>query len=222
MTHAEAVIAARNNAAWCDTVCRAHGTVGVRDADAWSVPRRSPPWYPDAVTLRPQARAATLLDRIDAGVGASVKDSFAALDLTPYGFRVLVEGRWIHRPPGGVPDGPRLIPVATAAALTDWADAHGGTALRHPALLADPAVTVLAAYDPAGRVTGGAVVSRGGGTLGVSNVFGADPAAVWRGVCAAFGTEPLVGWETTDDLPPALDVGFRPVGPLQVWVRPPA
>jgi hypothetical protein len=222
MTHVEAVSAAWNNAAWCDTVCRIDGTAGVRDADAWSVPRRSPPWYPDAVTLRPQARADALLRRIDAGAGASVKDSFATLDLTPYGFRVLVEGRWIHRPPGGVPDGPRLTPVTTTAALAAWADAHGGTALRRPALLADPAVTVLAAYDPAGRVTGGAVVSRGGGTLGVSNVFGADAAAVWRGVCGRFGTEPLVGWETADDLPPALDVGFRPVGALRVWLRPEA
>ncbi|BCL17603.1 hypothetical protein [Micromonospora sagamiensis] len=220
MAHAEAVTAARNNAAWCDAVCRAHGTTGVRDADAWSVPRRSPPWYPDAVTLRPEATVAALLRRVDAGPGASVKDSFAALDLAPYGFRVLVAGRWIHRPAGDVPAGPPLTPVTTASALAAWADAHGGVALRHPALLADPSVTVLAAYGPAGTVTGGAVVSAGGGAVGVSNVFGTDPAVVWRGVCARFGTGPLVGWETDDDLSPALDVGFRPVGPLRVWLRP--
>ncbi|XTZ13127.1 hypothetical protein ACQSSU_16360 [Micromonospora echinospora] len=222
MTHAEAVTAARNNAAWCDVVCRAHGTTGTSDADAWSVPRRSPPWYPDAVTLRPEASAAALLRRVDAGPEASVKDSFAALDLAPYGFRVLVEGQWIHRPAGGVPDGLPLTPVTTAPALAAWAEAHGGTALRHPALLADPGVTVLAAYGPDGTVTGGAVVSAGGGAVGVSNVFGSDPAAVWRGVCARFGVGPLVGWEPDGDLPSALDVGFRPVGPLRVWRRPQA
>lgn len=29
---------------------------------------------------------------------ASVKDSFAGLDLTQFGFRVLFEAQWIHRP----------------------------------------------------------------------------------------------------------------------------
>ncbi|MEV6814033.1 hypothetical protein [Micromonospora sp. NPDC051296] len=44
--------AVRENAAWCDLVCRTHGQPGSVDADTWSVPRRSPPWYPDAVTLQ--------------------------------------------------------------------------------------------------------------------------------------------------------------------------
>lgn len=219
---AEVVTGARNNAAWCGAVCRTHGLTGVRNAEAWTVPHRSPPYYPDAVTLRPDVSAEQLLRRIDAGPGASVKDSYATLDLSPYGFEVLIEAQWIHRPPGCVPVGPPLTPVTTAPALAAWAEAHGGGTVFRPALLADPAVTVLAAYGPAGAVTGGAVVSRGGGALGVSNVFGVDPVAVWRGLCARYGEEPLVGWEVDADLRAAREVGFRPVGPLRVWLHPAA
>ncbi|WDZ82970.1 hypothetical protein [Micromonospora cathayae] len=214
---AEVLTAADNNAAWCDTVCRSHGLAGWGDGEAWSVPRRSPPRYPDAVTLRPDLPPEAVLGRIDAGPGASVKDSFATLDLTRYGFDVIVEGQWIHRAPAAAASGPPLTPVSTTRALAAWATAHGGGAVFRPALLADPAVTVLARYDPSGAVVGGAVVSRGGGVLGVSNVFGPDPAAVWRGVCVRFGREALVGWESDDDLPPARESGFRPAGPLRVW-----
>ena len=48
--------AARNNAEWCDTVCRVNGCAGRFGGDAWTTARRSPQYYPDAVTL---ARTAT-------------------------------------------------------------------------------------------------------------------------------------------------------------------
>lgn len=54
---------------------------------------------PDAVTLVPGADPVALAARIDtAAPGAAVKDSFADLDLTEGGFRVLFEAQWIHRP----------------------------------------------------------------------------------------------------------------------------
>ncbi|MGC4806921.1 hypothetical protein [Micromonospora sp. DT233] len=241
--------AARDNAAWCDLLCRTHGLPGTVDADAWSVPRRSPPWYPDAVTLRPGVDAEALLARIDAGPGASVKDSFADLDLAPYGFRVLFAAAWILRPavPGSPPpppapadatgagppadgpvstpvtpaDDPLLIPVTAAEGLAAWAAAHGGGDLFRPALLDDSRITVLARLDAAGAVVGGAVLSRTGAAVGVSNVF-ARPAAVaqvWHGVAAARPDLPLVGYESGDDLPPAERAGFRRIGPLRVWLR---
>lgn len=221
--------AARNNAEWCDIVCASHGLVGRFDADAWSVPRRSPPWYPDAVTLRPGVAAEAVLDRIDAGPGASVKDSFTDLDLRPYGFRVLFTARWIHRPPvaapappSGAADGrPPLAPVTTPDRLAVWAAAHGGGELFRPALLGDPRVTVLAAWTAGGAVAGGAVLNRRGPVTGVSNVFasGADAADVWAAVHAARPGEPLVGYESGDDLTAAVRAGFTTGGPLRVWVR---
>ncbi|MFC0006558.1 hypothetical protein [Micromonospora siamensis] len=209
--------AARDNADWCAAVCAAHGLTGVVDTDAWSVPRRSPPLYPDAVTLRPGVDPGALLARIDAGPGASVKDSFADLDLHRHGFRVLFAAEWIHRPPVDPPAAPALTPVTTAAALARWAAAHGGGPAFRPALLAAPRITVLARYAPDGTVTGGAVLTRGPVVTGVSNVFGEG---VWPAVCgSASSGVALVGYESGDDLAAAARVGFTAVGPLRIWLR---
>ncbi|MGC4769832.1 hypothetical protein ACLQ25_12770 [Micromonospora sp. DT44] len=212
--------AAHNNAQWCEVVCASHGLVGRTDADAWSVPRRSPPWYPDAVTLRPGVDPEALLARIDDGAGASVKDSFADLDLAAYGFRVLFDAQWIHRPPTEPPAGPPLTPVTTGHGLAAWASAHGGGELFRPALLADPRIRVLARYDENGTVIGGAVVS-GDDPCGVSNLFSStdDADEIWRAVVVARPGVLLVGYESAPDLPPARRAGFLPLGPLRVWLR---
>ncbi|MFC7548155.1 hypothetical protein [Plantactinospora sp. GCM10030261] len=214
--------AARNNAEWCATVCRTHGIVGAFDPDAWTVPRRSPPLYPDAVTLRATAPP-TLLDRVDAGPGASVKDSFATLDLSGYGFAVLFEAVWIHRAPGPAPTVVRRAAraVRTDDELAEWAATHGAGEAFRPELLADPAVTVLAIRDTDGGVAGGAVVNRTGSVVGVSNVFAvtATPDEVWSAVVARLPDVPLVGYESGADLEPAERVGFRRLGPLRVWLR---
>ncbi|MFF5180875.1 hypothetical protein ACFY2Q_22835 [Micromonospora sp. NPDC000316] len=212
--------AARNNAEWCDVVCGTHGVAGRFDDDAWSAPRRSPTWYPDAVTLRPGVDADALLARIDAGPGASVKDSFADLDLSGYGFRVLFDAQWIHRPPTDPPAGPLLTRVTTPQGLAAWATAHGGGDLFRPALLADDRVRVLARYDGRGEITGGAVVS-GDGPYGVSNLFSRTdkPGEIWHGVLATVPRLPLVGYESGPDLTPALEAGFTAVAPLRVWLR---
>ena len=49
-------IAAHNNAQWCDLVARSHGVVCTTDAAAWTAATRTPPFYPDAVTLSPSIR----------------------------------------------------------------------------------------------------------------------------------------------------------------------
>jgi hypothetical protein len=87
--------AARNNADWCDGVCRAQGIEGRFERECWSSPRRTPPHYPDAVTLVPGVAPDLLLARVDAGDGCSVKDSFADVDLGPFGFRELFRAQWI-------------------------------------------------------------------------------------------------------------------------------
>ncbi|MFF5054924.1 hypothetical protein ACFY1S_17260 [Micromonospora sp. NPDC000663] len=213
--------AARDNADWCAALCASHGSAGRIDADAWSVPRRSPQWYPDAVTLRPGVDPDALLDRIEGGPGASVKDSFADLDLSGHGFEVLFDAQWIHRPPTDRPAGTPLAPVDTAQRLAAWAAAHGGGQLFRPRLLANPRVRVLARYDERDAVTCGAVVS-GEGVVGVSNVFTrtGDPADVWRGVLATLPGVALVGYESGTDLALAIEAGFAPLGPLRVWLHP--
>ncbi|MGW0702626.1 hypothetical protein ACWD0A_25605 [Streptomyces sp. NPDC002867] len=233
VTNDWALRAARNNAAWCEAMCRAHGRPGAFAPRAWTNPRRTPPLYPDAVTLAPDASAADVLAGIDtSAAGASVKDSFARLDLTAAGFEVLFEAQWLYRPadlpPPAAPQDTRWSPVATAAELAEWATAwDGGQGLHgvfRTELLSDPATTVLAARDADGRVSAGAVLSTSPGAAGISNLFTRDDDldAAWAGCLSAVASRcpdvPLVGYEHGDDLEAAVRSGCEPAGPLRVWL----
>nr|WP_282695195.1 hypothetical protein [Streptomyces sp. CC208A] len=209
-------------------MCRAHGLATATGPRAWTSPRRTPLYYPDAVSLTGDATAADVVTGIDrTGPGASVKDSYARLDLAPEGFRPLFDATWIGRP-AGAPAGPATgTRVETAEALAAWALAWSGgdaeeSALFRPALLDDPAVTVLAVPGSDGGLLGGAVLSTAAGVTGVSNLFaadGTDPAAVWTAALAAADPAlPVVGYESGDDLAPALAAGFHELGPLRVWL----
>ncbi|GHA68368.1 hypothetical protein GCM10010305_08010 [Streptomyces termitum] len=223
-------VAVRNNAVWCASMCRAHGLATAEGPRAWTSPRRTPLYYPDAVSLTGDATAADVLAGIDrTAPGASVKDAYARLDLAPEGFRPLFDATWIGRP-AGAPAGPAAAPAVragTPADLAAWALAWSGgdaaeAALFRPDLLDDPSVTVLAVPGPGGRILGGAVLSTGARATGVSNLFAADgtePGAVWAAVLAAADPAlPVVGYESGDDLAAALAAGLRPLGPLRVWL----
>ncbi|MFH9722000.1 hypothetical protein ACH4M4_03420 [Streptomyces sp. NPDC017254] len=222
--------AVRNNAEWCQAMCAAHGHPGAFGARAWTSTRRTPLYYPDAVTLTEDAGVEDVLAGIDRTTpGASVKDSFARLDLTAEGFRLLFEATWIHRPAGTpvTPPAGDWRPVRTPEELAAWALAWSDgdedeAALFHPGLLADPATKVVAGHGPDGRVLGGAVLSESGTVTGVSNLFTAgetDPVQVWSGVLGLVPADrPVVGYESGDDLSPALAAGFRETGPLRVWL----
>lgn len=225
--------AARNNAEWCATMSRSHGVPNEFGPQAWAAPARTPLYYPDAVTLVPDADPVALAERIDTTApGASVKDSFADLDLTEAGFEVLFEAQWIHRPAGA----PTLTasnlawnvastPDTLRAWALAWDGAEGNADLFRPELLDDPATFVLAGQSPDGRVVAGAVASRSDDVVGVSNVFAPDdaPDTAWPGVLDAvhrlFPGLPVVGYEHGEDLATAVRHGFRPVAPLRIWVR---
>ncbi|MGW5868418.1 hypothetical protein ACWFRJ_40445 [Streptomyces sp. NPDC055239] len=231
--------AARNNAEWCDAVCRAHGVSGEFGAKVWSSARRTPPLYPDAVSLTPEASAAELVARIDtASPGCSVKDSFACLDLEPRGFEVLFDAQWIHRPAGAAPVGPPGVtpvvgwePLKSADSLpaweTAWNDGEQGDGLFRPELLAGD-TTFLAGTSVDGTIVAGAVASRSHSVVGISNLFavgdmpGAEEAA-WAGclteVARLWPDLPVVGYESGESLDAAVSQGFTPVGPLRIWLH---
>jgi hypothetical protein len=221
-----AVAAARNNAEWCDLVCRTHGLVPAFRGDAWVTATRSPVGYPDAVTLTGSVVADDLLGRVDRSPGCSVKDSFAVLDLSGSGFEVLFDAEWIYRPSTSA-DGGRLAWTAVRSAdeLAAWAAAHGGGAVFRPALLDDPAVVVLAATDEDGGLAAGVIGNRSGAVVGLSNMFtfSADVDEAWAGAVAALGAAfpgvAVVGYEQDADLAAAHAAGFVSVGGLRVWLK---
>lgn len=103
-TLADTSSCAQANATWCAV----HGGVTGRRTDSyWYASRRTAEFHPDAITLHPVVDVEEMLGRIDASPGASVKDSWASVDLSPYGFELLLEGDWYRGDFG--PKGP-----------TDW------------------------------------------------------------------------------------------------------
>ncbi|MBB4922633.1 hypothetical protein [Kitasatospora kifunensis] len=230
--HSLVLAAAHNNAQWCEAMSRSHGVASEFGPQAWAAAARTPLYYPDAVTLLPGADAAALVPRIDTvAPGASVKDSFADLDLTGAGFQVLFEAQWIHRPAGAPVTAPELAWEAAHDAETlrawaaAWDDGDGNADLFRPELLDDGATFVLAGRSADGRVVAGAVASRSEKVVGLSNVFALDGGAdaAWPGVLEAvhrrFPALPVVGYEHGEDLEAAVRHDFEPVGPLRVWLH---
>jgi hypothetical protein len=222
--------AAWNNAAWCDAFCRTHGISGSFGTDRWTCARRTPPLYPDAITLTPSAEADPLLRLLDTSPGCSVKDSFATLDLAPAGFRVLFGAVWMHH------DAP--VPAASAGRLWSvvtepedleiweggWGDGDSTMRMFLPALLEIDEVVVFGERDEGG-FSSGVVANRANGVVGVTNFFThGEPDEAWARcittVARSFPDVPIVGYESGDDLGTACSQGFKPLGPLRVWLMP--
>ncbi|MFD7257034.1 hypothetical protein [Streptomyces sp. NPDC059874] len=225
--------AALNNAHFCHAVCRAHELpADFEDEHYWLSTSRTPPLYPDAVTLSPETEAESLLRWMDTdSPGCSVKDSFANLDLEGDGFEVLFDAQWIHRPAAGAPaagsSGLEWSEVADAGELAAWEAAWDGeesTGLFRPVLLGEEIVFLAGRRE--GDIVAGAVVNRAGGVVGVSNLFAHDEAdtdAAWAAalgaVAARWPEHDVVGYESGEDLDAALRHGFTAIGPLRVWLR---
>jgi transposase-like protein len=224
-------LAAANNAAWCDAVCRTHGLDPVLERDAWTSHARTPLLYPDAVTLTADVCIAQLLERVDGSAGCSIKDSFASLDLTPSGFRVLLDAQWIVqtlRAGRPAPATPTWRVVGDTDAFETWRRAWerdiGAPDVLTADLLAEEAVLVLAGHL-GDTVVAGAVLTCSAHVVGISNFFEAPGAvgAGWDGCLAMASTlfpdQVLVGYESGDSLDVARAHGFSAAGPLRVWVR---
>lgn len=223
--------AARNNATWCARVCRSHGLVTTVTEGAWTSASRTPPYYPDAVTLTPELSVPEILAAIDPSPGCSIKDSFASLDLTDHGFHVLFDAEWIVRPPiveMPVAAGTRWEVVRDEALFRRWERAwrgdDGPPGVLRADLMTDASIAVLAARR-GHAVDGGAILNDAAGVVGISNVFSRTSAAPpdWAG-CLALATTlhptaPLVGYESGELLDVALRHGFESAGPLRVWLR---
>lgn len=224
--------AARNNALWCDAVCRAHERPGVFGELLWHLPLGALPLYPDVVTLAGHGAADAQRDAIAALLAASrprgwaIKDSYAALELSPLGFRPLFDASWItcHAVRGDTRTELQWHTVVDGSGLTEWNAAWGAHAPFTRALLARTNIAfVSAARD--GKQVGGAILNHDAAVVGVSNVFAQAPwhEAVWRDLPAIaarlFPGHTLVGYESGSDLDHAVAAGFAPLGRLRVWQR---
>jgi hypothetical protein len=130
-------LAARNNALWCDAVCRAHGRPGEFHDTLWLTRLGTPRFYPDAVTVAGAEAAPAQMEAIAALVGSTrqrewaVKDSFRSLDLDSLGFEPLFDAEWValSGPPPDAKHDPseyRSTSVTSKAGLIAWEQSWAG------------------------------------------------------------------------------------------------
>ena len=235
--------AARNNARWCDTVCRAHGSAGEFEPGYWVHRHASPPFYPNLVTCRRDVEAAGVLDEIG-GLRAAglpipwgVKDSFCTLDLAEHGFELLFEARWLWCDVRATPVSNGAARAASWSVVPDaaqliaweraWSQANAlaqGSERQFPdSLLADRDVRFIAGHRGTTLIAG-AIFNRSEAEVGVSNTFTADPdkATLWPDLIDqarhAFDGLPIVGYDQGSNVTDARRAGFDDVGPLRVWL----
>jgi hypothetical protein len=189
----------------------------------WWSREAAPRLHSDAVVVEPTVRVETVAGRLADRGQCAVKDSFATVDLSPYGFRVLFTAMWLyHRPasPRSNAGAPTSWSVVTARSeLEEWNRQHdtadvlpGRARFRVLAKRTGPHIVV------------GAVARLGCGVVDISNVFAIPGEQVdWAGlrdvVHIVFPNRSLVGYESGDRLRAATSAGFTPVGQLQVWQR---
>lgn len=234
-----------NNALWCDTICCAHGKPGEFLKGMWLNRHETPPFYPNAITLTKHRgtgiQMSYLRKLIEGGIPGEwgIKDSYAALDLTALGFRILFEAEWIWRGatlpgPDGEISGVQWGKVTEAAELDAWERAWGDEPanamnpnqahLFLPTLLTDENIAIIAAYQEQ-RIIAGGIANCTGEVVGVSNVFVPDSeeerfrAGCLAQVSDAFPGLPLVGYEAGRDLAEMRTEGFEDLGPLRIWLK---
>lgn len=225
-----------NNLDWYRSVLSTHGLAGSVAEGVWTCVGEVPPYYANAMTVsatgaKAQCRAIQGLARALPRPFA-VKDSFATLDLAPLGFRLLFSAEWIWLDPASarpVPNRQSWQRITTTSELAEWETAwreNGSPADRPvflPALLKDETVGLFA-WRRDGRIVAGCAGNRSDSVGGLSNAFtgqsgpNADFAAAAAAVAAFSPGRPVVGYESGDSLGNAIGLGFRPVGPLRIWL----
>lgn len=224
-------IAARNNAEWCAAVWKAHGLPVERAHGLWFCVEETPQFYPNVVTVDPDAdlQAQTRFIQDLARQSAfefSVKDSFACLRLAEAGLEQLFSATWLWREPIGAPalrDDVRWRRVE-APDLKHWERAwRGGEEVAHArtfpdALLHDVQAHVLGGFNAEDQIMAGAIAYEAAGVIGLTNVFGSRGQAL-AAVAALLPRRAVVCYEAGGNPASTKQRGFAPAGPLAVWSR---
>ena len=237
-------LAAYNNAVWCDTICRSHNVPGEFHETFWINRQQTPTYYPNLITLSPTVNLdphqnPTLSSLLSARREdtVSVKDSFAVLDLTLWGFRQLFAAQWIFRQGSSASSrqeiaGLQWKRIVAEEDLLRWEEAWSPTPLATSSrnrlflapLLHDADISIVAAYKES-QIVAGAIANKTEGVVGLSNVFTPEGEAerYWEGLLAeiadSYPALPIVGYEQDESLALALRVGFTSLGSLRVWIK---
>lgn len=218
--------AARNNALWCETMCKAHDVPSELHEKVWVCRGVPPRFHPSAATLQPGA-GDEILDLMPPGF----KDGFCDIEWAEERYQLLFEASWIH-----LPEPPTISPtyrwkrILHASELSEWESwwAHGDVDAQNfppqfpDCLLKDENNAFMAGYDGS-KFVGGCILNRTSSVVGMSNTFAIENSLsdLWidlaRVPSLVFPGVTVVGYERDQDLECALAAGFKSVGPLRVW-----
>jgi hypothetical protein len=155
---------------WYGDLCALYGVPASLEDGLWWSRTSPPPLHSDAVVVEPTVTAGQVLDRLADRPRCGVKDSFATLDLTGGGLRVLFDASWMHLEAPAATSSAAWSRVTSAAELETWTSLHDTTGVLLPGLLNLPHFAVLANYS-AGDIVAGAVARLAGGVVDVSNTY---------------------------------------------------
>ena len=216
-----------NNAHWCDAVAASHGLEGRWAASVWSSNQPMPRFYPNIITLTPDAPVAQTIDALKADLpsGWGIKDSFAALKLAQSGFTLAFDAHWYCCLPDELRQTStdpelRVDGVRTEVEFDRWVSAWGeGEGIFRFQLLENEAVELIYA-EREGQIEAGLAANVSGSSVGISNAFGAASAiqACIAAVAARNSTKAVVGYGGDAELASLATLGFRAIGDLRIWL----
>ncbi len=227
MADERALMAARNNADWYESLFEVHGRRYERLEQAFLAIDAPPPFH-SWVTITAPDLGAELRQRLAEMAQQHdfvVKDSFCSLDLEALRLRPFIEASWICSRTPSRADTSQWQRVESAVALERWEHAwsDGSTssaARQFPATMLDRGEIACWGRVRNGIFDAGVIANRSEDCVGMSNLFGDDVtlAATW--LCSGFGNGlPVVGYEWNEALDQAEDCGFSVVGPLRICGR---
>ncbi|MBB3113108.1 hypothetical protein FHS18_005211 [Paenibacillus phyllosphaerae] len=212
-----------NNIIWCGIVCETHGLTPISSERIWGLLSKAPELYPDIITSSRQVTSDEVNNFIGNREVISIKDSFANLNMVPYGFEVLFDAEWICHDPvaGGDPVHTEWAVVSTEEDFAKWTYASGLQEVLKPTLLERKDVKIFL-HEYNGERSG-FIANLSANAIGISNVFSNSNIKIWSDIAPMisryFPGIKMVGYESGDGLTAALSSGWTTIGPLRVWIR---
>ena len=173
-----------NNIAWCQLVSAAYDKQSFTTDKVWGLQTIAPPYYPELITSSSTTTEEDILDFLKLDHIGSVKDSYAALHLLPFGFQMLFEAEWIYFP---ACDKKESEPyqwklVRTEKEFEQWTKMNGLENSIPSRLLGIDEVKIFVMEGPDGFAS--FIANAAADVIGVSNVFssGMDETNLWRAI----------------------------------------
>lgn len=214
-----------NNIIWCGIVCEMHGITHASSENIWGLQSQAPIYYPDIITSNKDVTAQQVINFIENREILSIKDSYANVDLGPFGYKILFEAEWIYHSTISnfeqIPSKWRVI--KTSKELKKWTSAYELEKVIIPKILERNDVEIFMCEENGGM--SGFIANVGANAIGISNVFSDEISniPIWTEIAQIVASRnpglPLVGYEQGNDLKAAVKSGWKSIGPLRVWMK---